>query len=234
MKEHPNYYSILTAKVRYDTNLSWFEKVLMAEISALSNKTGQCWASNKWFGEVFNQSIRTISRAISKLEEQKYIKVSFEYSESNMTKRIIQMTEAIDKSVHNPNDKNVMGGIDKNVYHNNTSKNNTSINIWVRDKLDFDKFWSKLEGRKKNKHDAFRAYSKIKTKLSAEELSEKFNFLIRSREEKFVPYPQKWLKNEGWLEEQEEKINTTSFVSQEKIYRDKDGYIISEEEYKQI
>ena len=32
-------------------------------------------------------------------------------------------------------------------------------------------------------------------------LAEKFNRLLQVREEKYVPYPQKWLKNEGWNEE---------------------------------
>ena len=42
----PNYYAILTAEVRYDNRLSANEKLLFAEIPALSNKTGEFWAGN--------------------------------------------------------------------------------------------------------------------------------------------------------------------------------------------
>ena len=34
-----------------------------------------------------------------------------------------------------------------------------------------------------------------------QDFTEKFNRLLQVREEKYVPYPQKWLKNEGWNEE---------------------------------
>ena len=37
--------------------------------------------------------------------------------------------------------------------------------------------------------------------IANQKIAEKYNELLQSREEKFVPYPQKWLKNEGWKEE---------------------------------
>lgn len=235
MKDYPNFYSILTADVRYDTQLTFFEKVMYAEMSALSNKTGECWASNKWFAEVFNQSTRTITRAISKLEELGYIKVSFEYEGKQITKRIIKIALPMDKKVYSPNDKNVMAGIDKNGEDNNTSKNNTRVNIlYERDKDDFQRFWEKLQGRKKNKNDALRQYLKIDSEMSAEELANKFNQLLNSREEKFVPYPHRWLKNEGWLEEIKFERSTSAWVSDNEVYRDKDGYIISKKEWQEI
>ena len=48
-KENPNYYAILTAEVRYSKNINANEKLLFAEITALANKTGECWASNNYY-----------------------------------------------------------------------------------------------------------------------------------------------------------------------------------------
>lgn len=202
MKEMPSYYSILTADIRYDTKLSWFEKVLFSEISALTNKTGECWASNKYFAEVFDQSERTITRSISTLKELGYVQLKLEFDGKAITKRTIFIVKPLDKNVSTPIDKNVYPPIDKNGEYNTTSKtNNTSINI-NRDIEDFTVFWKSLLGRKKNKNDALKAYLKIDCDLTADKLAEKFNQLLQTREEKFVPYPQKWLKNEGWNEEQ--------------------------------
>lgn len=234
MKDQPNYYSILTAEVRYDTQLTWFEKIMYAELSALANKTGECWASNKWFSDAFKQSTRTITRAITRLSERGYIKVSFEYEGKQISKRIVRIALPMDKKVMRSIDKNVDNPIDKNVGENNTSNNNTSINIYVRDEEDFQRFWDKLQGRKKNKNDAKRAYLQIDAEISAEELASKFNQLLNTREEKYVPYPQKWLKNEGWLEEVKEESTSHTYISDTGVYRDVDGYIISKEEYEKL
>jgi hypothetical protein len=112
--------------------------------------------------------------------------------------------------------------------------NNTRVNIYIRDNEDFERFWSNLQGRKKNKNDALKAYIKIDTDMSAEDLAFKFNQLLHIREEKYVPYPQKWLKNEGWLEEIKEESSGKAWVSDSGVYRDADGYIISKEEFEKL
>lgn len=71
----PSYYSIMTANVRYDKRLSFFEKVIYSEISALTTAKGYCFASNSFFAKIYNCSIRTITRAITKLSEYNYINV---------------------------------------------------------------------------------------------------------------------------------------------------------------
>ena len=94
-------------------------------------------------------------------------------------------------------DKTVIENHDKNVIHNTTRENIKKEYIYKRDLEDFKIFWNKLQGRKLQKPSALKAYCQIDTELSAEELAQKFNELLHSREEKYVPYPQKWLKNEG-------------------------------------
>ena len=51
-KALPTYFAIITADVRYDKNLKANEKLLFAEITALSNTNGYCHASNRYFAGV--------------------------------------------------------------------------------------------------------------------------------------------------------------------------------------
>lgn len=124
--ERPNYYAVIPASVRYDSRLKPNEKLLYGEITALSNKTGLCYATNKYFSELYEVSVETISRYISHLKELDYIDTELEYKNDSMEieKRIIIIDGIpIDKKVNTyvPNNQ---GGIDKKVKENNTSINN--------------------------------------------------------------------------------------------------------------
>ena len=66
--EQTSYYAILTASVRYDNRLTDSEKILYAEITALSNKYGYCSASNNYFDKLYEVSKRTISTRINNLK----------------------------------------------------------------------------------------------------------------------------------------------------------------------
>ena len=222
----PNYYAILKAEIRYDKRLSAFAKLIYAEVTALANKEGYCWANNYYFAKNFETTERTVQRALSKLEDLGYIKKELENDSRKIYIGATNLSE--------PHDKNVIPPHDKNVVHNTIKDNNIKEYIYDRDLESFEKFWKGLEGRKIAKPAAFKAYTQIDTELSAEELASKFNILLQSREEKFCPYPQKWLKNEGWNDNLTEKAETKAYIGEEKIYRDKDGYIISKEEYKNI
>lgn len=123
--EIPNYYAILPAVVRYHPDLTPSAKLLYAEITALCNKTGECWATNKYFSELYGVDDRTISRWISSLVKAGILKVSLDQSAGNV-RTLFPIDIPIDKNVVTP-DKNVLPPPDKNVYHNNTSKNNTRI-----------------------------------------------------------------------------------------------------------
>ena len=224
--DKPNYYAILNAEVRYDKRLSPFAKLMYAEVTALTNKEGFCWANNFYFAKNFETTERTVQRALSKLEDLGYI-----------TKEITNDSRKIYIGTTNlsvPHDKNVIPLSDKNVVHNTIKDNTKKEYIYERDILDFEKFWKNLKGRKIAKPSALKAYFQIDTNLSAEELAQKFNRLLDSREEKFCPYPQKWLKNEGWNDEVKNNISGHVYMSDDEVYRDKDGYIISKKEYEEI
>ena len=121
--QKPNYYAIIPAKVRYAKELTPNAKLLYAEITALAQKDGFCWASNKYFSELYNVSTVTISRWISSLVDNSFIirKIVYKKGTKEIDKRYLQLcSEGI-----NNNDKTP---INKIVKDNNTSINNTSIN----------------------------------------------------------------------------------------------------------
>ena len=70
-----NYYAIIPARVRYDKDLIAHAKLMYGELTALSNQSGFCWASNQYFSDLYETSERSIQRWIKALEQKKYIKV---------------------------------------------------------------------------------------------------------------------------------------------------------------
>jgi len=128
--EQPNYYAVLPATIRYDKNLSSSEKLFYAEISALAQKDGRCWASRKYFAELYGVSEKTISCWTAKLAEQGYIEVRvIRNSQNAILRRNITL-----KVLHTPSYKNVTTPLQKcnypsykNVTENNTSKNNKKV-----------------------------------------------------------------------------------------------------------
>lgn len=76
--EQPNYYSIITANVRYDRELKANEKLLFSEITALANKSGYCTATNGYFAPLYDVTKTTISNWINDLKEKGYVKVFFQ------------------------------------------------------------------------------------------------------------------------------------------------------------
>ena len=132
MKEQPTYYSILTADVRYDRNLSDSEKLLYSEITALSNKYGYCTATNNYFAELYGVSKVTISRRISNLKKYGYLEVKMIKENKEIVQRQIyplsNLNGGVIRSDNTPNIKSYNRGIIRDDKENNTSINNTSIN----------------------------------------------------------------------------------------------------------
>jgi hypothetical protein len=60
----PSYYAIIPANVRY-SNLKPNTKLLYGEITALASKEGYCFASNRYFADLYDVTKNTISSWIS-------------------------------------------------------------------------------------------------------------------------------------------------------------------------
>lgn len=69
----PSYYAVISAPVRYNKKLCANAKLLFAEITALCNHNGYCWANNYYFANLFTVETRTIQRWIIQLEELGFI-----------------------------------------------------------------------------------------------------------------------------------------------------------------
>ena len=79
--EQPNYYAIISAEVRFDKNLTAHAKLLYAEITALLNMNGECFATNRYFSKLYGKSILTISKWIKELIVNGYILTTYTYKE---------------------------------------------------------------------------------------------------------------------------------------------------------
>ena len=181
--EQPNYYSILTANVRYDRDLKANEKLLFSEITALANKSGYCTATNNYFANLYGKSKTTISNWINHLKEKGYLKVYLEKDGSQIIGRKLYPVDEPVKENKDTCTKKVQEGIKENFKHpikekfkeNITSINNTSINnnIPASDdaqaqipkkltenqviEIEFEKLWT-MYPRKLGKKDALRHY----------------------------------------------------------------------------
>ena len=153
MKENPSYYAIIPANVRY-SDLKPNAKLLYGEITALSNKFGFCFASNKYFSELYNVNKNTVSSWLSDLKNYGFIVINIERdSNKQIIKRCIGITKNTDSPIHEK-----MKGI-------STSINTTSNNISIKEKFinqvmffdypkemkeDFINYWT--EGKKKMRY----------------------------------------------------------------------------------
>ena len=114
--EKPSFYAILPAYVRYEKRLKPAERLLFAEISALTNKFGYCTASNGYFAELYETRKETVSKWISHLSELGFLRLEMVYEGKQIKGRKIWI------------DEKVMAPIDEKVKGNNTRLNNTRIN----------------------------------------------------------------------------------------------------------
>lgn len=92
--EKPGFYAILSSPVRYDRRLSASEKVFFAEITALSDQCGYCYAGNGYFSELYDTSDRTVQRWVKHLQELGYVAVTNVRDGAAMQRRISPLPDA--------------------------------------------------------------------------------------------------------------------------------------------
>lgn len=122
---HRGLYAVIPANVRYDTNLKDKAKLLYGEISTLSNEKGYCWASNKYFADLYNVSTTTISLLIKNLIDNKYLKSILVYKEGSKeikNRYLVIVNEGIKENLKTPLTKF------KDPPQENLKEKNTSIN----------------------------------------------------------------------------------------------------------
>ena len=128
-----SYYAVIPANIRYDESLPPNAKLLYGEITALCNSEGYCWASNKYFAELYGVSVVSISKWINALASRGYISSQIIYKEG--TKEIINryitiLYEPIKENFNTP----IKEKFKDNITSINTTFNNTNEYIDKSDK----------------------------------------------------------------------------------------------------
>lgn len=143
--EKPNFYAIIPAIVRYDNRLPIGARLLYGEITALSNKDGHCWASNKYFVDVYQIDKATVKRWLTALDDAGYISRSVEYAANGKTiikrsiKPLVDLVPAVE-SVGDPRrtDAPTPRGTDAPTpRRKNAPENSTSINNLVKQAVEY-------------------------------------------------------------------------------------------------
>lgn len=102
-KQKPNLYAILPAKVRYASDITPSEKLLYAEITALSTSEGYCSATNAYIGHLLGVAERSVSRQIAGLAKGGYIRTEIiRVGKDKTTRKIYPLLD----HVGNKNDEN--------------------------------------------------------------------------------------------------------------------------------
>lgn len=107
--------------MRYCKELKFAERLFYGEITALTNRNGYCFATNKYFAELYNVTTETISRWISHLQRLGFIKVEIIKTEKNeiLERRIFIVDDSNNTSVSNTYCQNNQYPIDEKVKYNN-------------------------------------------------------------------------------------------------------------------
>lgn len=122
----PNYYAVIPAEVRYNEKLTANSKLLYGEITALSNKKGMCWATNKYFADLYNVSEVSVSKWVSQLIDQALIRTQTNHD----GKREIYLIGVKEK--FKGVQRKVKGGVkekfkpNNNIHNNNNNTSNNS------------------------------------------------------------------------------------------------------------
>ena len=179
----PNYYAILTSEVRYNENLTPNAKLLYAEITALINMNGECFASNKYFADLYGKSKTTISKWVSELVKEGYVEVKLTYKEGTkeINNRYIRILKGgIDKKLNTPILKKLKDN--NTIVNNNTTYSNKKPTVEEikqyclqrNNGIDAEQFfdfyesknWYVGKNKMKNWQAAIRTWEKRKTKTS--------------------------------------------------------------------
>ena len=205
MEIQPSYYGFITAEVRYDADLTGDEKILYAEITALSNKHGYCYASNDYFAKLFSVTNVTVSRRINKLKDKGYLKIIYKRSGTVVTNRkVYPLTQTI-TAVNNPDNGPLTDeatAVNRTVKENTITNNTiTKNNITLTEHECFEDWWN-LYDKKKARPAAVKAFNKAIENYSYETIETGTkDFLKTVTSKQYQPYPATFLNQERFLDE---------------------------------
>ena len=225
MEDRPNYWAVLPAQIRYDKELPPNAKLLYAEISALTNGEGYCFASNAYFEGLYELSERTVIRLIRALEAGGYIRIADGNGGKEQRKIYAGLNplRPPDKNVSTPLSE-MSGPPDKNVSHNKINNNtlppvvpqggrppekkrrDKSEPDWKPERFEaFWRFYPPVNGKRPCRQRAVRAWDKLRP--DDETIARMGCALIRDLKSEMwqagvgIPYASSWLNGRRWEDE---------------------------------
>lgn len=181
-EERISYYAIIPAPVRYDSELTANAKLMYGEITALCNKNGFCWASNKYFSQLYKCTPQAISKWIKQLEEKQYITAKYTYKgdSKEIDQRIIYLTDKVSTNIDrvSTNVEEVSTKSEEG-YQQIVKENNTSINNTFNNKKENIKE-KKEYFSNKDLNDIFLDFLDVRKKLRAVNSERAINSLIKT------------------------------------------------------
>lgn len=205
--QKPGYWAVLPAAVRYDPQLPPSAKILYAEISALTDQRGFCFASNDYFRKLYGMSERTLQEQLRALKRRGYISISDGDGGAGRRKIYAGINPLQENPAENcgVTPQKTAGG-NNNKKDNNTPKSPQGGGEDIWDKEAFDCFWAKYP-KKKDKVKAIREWNKLKADrklmrvmsaaLGAQMASEEW----QRDNGRAIPYPCRWLSHRRWEDE---------------------------------
>lgn len=120
-KIKPGYWSVTPASVRYNDLVCPNAKLLYGELTALCNKEGYCWATNKYFSDLYKVQPRAVSDWVSQLVKAGFIRVEI----TDKVMRKIFIVEVGENS--RGGTRKFTQEVRENSPHNNTFNNTKNI-----------------------------------------------------------------------------------------------------------
>lgn len=130
---------VIPEAVLGDNRLTFLERLLLIEIVSLCKKNGYCWPTNRYFMNKFDCTKPTISKSISSLSKYNYIDIEINNSEKNNSKRIIRLSEVLNKRITSIQE-NTYTSVQNNFNHYNKYKNKEKDNIYYVDE-EGNEYW---------------------------------------------------------------------------------------------
>lgn len=207
MENHPSYFGFITAEVRYDADLTGDEKILYAEITALSNKHGYCYASNDYFAKLFSVTDVTVSRRLKKLKARGYINIIYKRNGTVITNRkIYPLTQTI-TAVNNTDNGPLTDeatAVNRTVKESSITSNNITKNkITNKEHERFEDFWN-LYKKKKKKPQAVKAFNTAIKNHEYEDIEKGVIAYLKSikiGDERYQAHPTTFLNNEMFMDD---------------------------------
>ncbi len=189
-------YIVIPAPVRHSKALSEGAKLLFGDIAGLAKKEGYCFASNGKLAEIAGTSTRQITRYLTQLETEGFIRREDIrdpdenrkiYLSTEMSRGVTETSNSLDKKVKTP--------LDKKVEHTNNTLTITDTNY------PFGMVWD-LYGKKVEKKRSIQLWSKLSDPTREKILKHVPLFVQATPDKQFRPALAVYLRGHRWEDDE--------------------------------